>query len=606
MAEFLQLNVQVPVGSPEPGRPRRRRASSTNSVALKPSHASSVATLARADSRGSNRSRRMTPKAAASASSSAGLARVDLASSFARLARAGIGRRDNRSSSRNAGRGREGRERALPQPSERRRKQQYPKKSRSPARTSPFTHQLFSVSPSSTRNNRVGRAKGAKGGVGVRSLGTVFAPASVHIDIGVWPQEHLAIRAAKLRADGRDPARVTRAGLEESDRTMARFLGIMEVRGGDATAALLASRRGFGGRSVVGEDRFAAPMGASSQQSGAMDVRAQDSVVDGAGLERPLGLWEGLRTVAGVASSRASSVTPLTHEDVVVERAVRRRAVHQSQEGGAAQPARNWRSSLDADGNTPVRAPARPLRRAGYTGRSRANTLDALGGDACSSRANNGCARGGLEDLALTRRRGDDNHVGGDQVTDAVAAATVNLGQGPLLHGAETNAASVAAPPDYDDPLAVAWQPLPPNATPAIATSSGRAASTTTMKPCVDVPEPPDYRSSSRPSSVALERAPLTATAGWGNDHEVAPVAAGRSATLAGGEERAIAGEYFSAPTGTGDDSKDDDGGGGRREERGEGLRQVGSKRAAGCLVAMKNNPPSSSSNTRRLSGRRR
>lgn len=151
---------------------------------------------------------------------------------------------------------------------ERRDEPQHP----SPETTRGFTHQLFSVNPSPEQAEHDGN----DGGSGNARVTDRFYPAdtdtwssgkSASVGLRQPPrpaQTHIPAftshRAARLRAQGLDPALVTRIGLACSEEILAGCLARMGGGDGDVVggpmAALAASLRGFDG-SVAGQENSA-------------------------------------------------------------------------------------------------------------------------------------------------------------------------------------------------------------------------------------------------------------------------------------------------------------------------------------------------------------
>lgn len=160
----------------------------------------------------------------------------------------------------------------------------------SPAVSRGFTHQLFSVTPSPERAEHDGNGSGD----GVGRVNNSFCPA----DAETWPsgrsargelpkpprptQTHIPAytshRAARLRAQGFDPALVTRMGLACSEEILAGCLARMGGGGGNVggpMAALAASLRGFDG-SVSGQEDAAVSASSSSSKRRCSEISDSD------------------------------------------------------------------------------------------------------------------------------------------------------------------------------------------------------------------------------------------------------------------------------------------------------------------------------------------
>lgn len=206
---------------------------------------------------------------------------------------------------------------------------------RFPETTRGFTHQLFSVTSSPEREHMKN-----SGGSGSSSVTGSFCPAdaetrtpgrSAHVGLQQPPRPaethtpaHRSHRAARLRAQGLDPAHVTRMGLACSEEVLAGCLAKMGGGGrivGGPMAALAASLRGCDG-SVADQEHAAASASSSSSKRRCSDI--SDSNMYHMQLKRSRDLAHRSRDLAQRERNGPSSIASQTQQDGVVEKGVQR------------------------------------------------------------------------------------------------------------------------------------------------------------------------------------------------------------------------------------------------------------------------------------------
>lgn len=188
----------------------------------------------------------------------------------------------------------------------------------SPVTTEGFSHQLFSVTPSPGRAEHDGNGHGN----GISSVADSFHLA----DSETWPpgmSTHIRLphslayrshRAARLRAQGLNPALVTRMGLACSQEVLAGCLARMSGGGrnvGGSMAALAASLRGFG-EPVSGQEHAAAATSSSSPKLRRSEISDSDMHYMGSGRSRELA--QRSRDLAQGARNNQSSIASQTQD----------------------------------------------------------------------------------------------------------------------------------------------------------------------------------------------------------------------------------------------------------------------------------------------------